>query len=86
MYANYKDYCKISFIPHLGFSVLEIVTAFVKASGVKIPVRICDRRPGDIDEMYASAALAEKELNWKCQYSLEDMCKLTAPHFNDDSL
>lgn len=58
-----------------GFSVLEIVAAFEKASGVKIPVRICDRRPGDIDEMYASAALAEKELNWKCQYSLEDMCK-----------
>lgn len=58
-----------------GYSVLEIVAAFEKASGVKIPVKFCERRVGDIDENYASAALAEKELNWKCQYGLEDMCK-----------
>ena len=59
----------------IGYSVLEIVAAFEKASGVKIPVKFCERRVGDIDENYASAALAEKELNWKCQYGLEDMCK-----------
>ena len=59
-----------------GYSVLEIVAAFEKASGVKIPVQFCERRVGDIDENYTSAALAEKELNWKCQYGLEEMCKI----------
>jgi len=58
-----------------GNSVLEIVAAFEKASGVKIPVKVCDRRVGDIDENYSAVALAEKELGWKCQYNLEDMCK-----------
>ena len=52
------------------------MAAFEKASGVKIPVKICERRVGDVDEMYASAALAEKELKWKCQYGLDEMCKI----------
>ena len=59
--------------------MLEIVAAFEKASGVKIPVQFCERRVGDIDENYTSAALAEKELNWKCQYGLEEMCKILHP-------
>jgi len=58
-----------------GYSVLEIVAAFEKASGVKIPVKFCERRVGDIDENFTSAALAEKELGWKCKYGLEEMCK-----------
>ncbi|MCI19466.1 UDP-glucose 4-epimerase-like [Trifolium medium] len=48
-----------------GTSVLEMVDAFEKASGKKIPVKLCPRRPGDATEVYASTEKAEKELGWK---------------------
>ena len=58
-----------------GTSVLELVTAFEKASGVKIPYRIVERRPGDIATCYADTEKAEKLLGWKAKYNIEDMCK-----------
>ncbi len=58
-----------------GYSVLDIVNAFEKANGLKIPYVIGPRRPGDIDECYADASKAEKELGWKAQYGIEDMCR-----------
>lgn len=58
-----------------GSSVLEVVHAFEKASGVKIPVVYKERRPGDVEYSYASVGKAEKLLNWKAQYNLDDMCK-----------
>ncbi|KAL5718430.1 UDP-glucose 4-epimerase [Ranunculus cassubicifolius] len=58
-----------------GTSVLEMVTAFEKASGKKIPVNLCDRRSGDATEVYASTAKAEKELGWKAKYGVEEMCR-----------
>ncbi|KAK8946073.1 Bifunctional UDP-glucose 4-epimerase and UDP-xylose 4-epimerase 1 [Platanthera guangdongensis] len=48
-----------------GTSVLEMVAAFEKASGKKIPMKLCARRPGDATEVYASTEKAEKELGWK---------------------
>lgn len=59
----------------VGSSVLDIVHAFEKATGKKIPYKISDRRPGDAAVCYASTEKAEKELNWKAEKDLFDMCK-----------
>ncbi|MFQ3176415.1 MAG: UDP-glucose 4-epimerase [Psychromonas sp.] len=56
-----------------GSSVLEMVDAFAKASGKKIPYTICPRRPGDIAECWADTSKANRELNWKASRTLEDM-------------
>lgn len=57
-----------------GYSVLQIIKAFEKASGRDIPYEISDRRPGDIAECYADPAKAYEELGWKVKRTLEDMC------------
>jgi len=65
-------------LPHVpitffvGVSVLEIVNTFELVSGVSIPVEIAPCRPGNLASSYASCCLAEKELNWKAQYDLND--------------
>jgi UDP-glucose 4-epimerase len=58
-----------------GTSVLEMVAAFEKVSGKKIPYKLSPRRPGDATAVYASTKKAEKELGWKAKYGLADMCK-----------
>lgn len=58
-----------------GYSVLEVIKNFEKASGVKVPYRIADRRPGDVPVSYADPSLAEKELGWKAKYGIEEMCR-----------
>ena len=58
-----------------GYSVLDIVKAFEKASGVKIPYVITARRPGDIATCYADASKAKAELGWEAQYGIEEMCE-----------
>ncbi len=58
-----------------GYSVLDIVKAFEKASGVKIPYEITARRPGDIATCYADASKAKAELGWEAQYGIEEMCE-----------
>ena len=58
-----------------GTSVLELVQAFEKASGVKVNYKITDRRPGDIGSCYANTEKAEKLLGWKAKYGIEDMCR-----------
>jgi UDP-glucose 4-epimerase len=57
-----------------GSSVLEVVRAFEEASGVKIPLVITDRRPGDIATCYADASKAKELLDWEATYDLKDMC------------
>ncbi|GAB6179471.1 UDP-glucose 4-epimerase GalE [Desulfotomaculum defluvii] len=57
-----------------GYSVLEVVKAFEKASGRKVPYTIVDRRPGDVAICYADPAKARKELNWVAQRGIEQMC------------
>jgi len=57
-----------------GYSVIEAIKAFEKASGKKVPYKIVGRRPGDIAECYANPALAKRELGWVATHSLEDMC------------
>ena len=58
-----------------GTSVLEIVRAFEKASGRKVPYRIVDRRPGDIATCYADPRKAEEKLHWHAEKNIDDMCR-----------
>lgn len=58
-----------------GYSVLDIVHAFEKASGQQIPYEIVDRRPGDIAVCYANADKAAQLLGWTADLNLEDMCR-----------
>ncbi|GFH14570.1 NAD(P)-bd_dom domain-containing protein, partial [Haematococcus lacustris] len=57
-----------------GSSVLEMVAAFEKASGKKVPYQIMDRRPGDSVAVWAATETAETELGWKAKYNINDMC------------
>ena len=57
-----------------GYSVLDVIHAFEKACGKELPYVIDPRRAGDIAECYADPAKAEKELGWKAQYGIEEMC------------
>lgn len=59
----------------IGYSVLDIVKNFEEATGVKIPYSIKPRRPGDIDKCYSSAELAAKELGWKAENGIKEMCE-----------
>ena len=58
-----------------GYTVLEVVENFQKATGINIPFEISDRRPGDIDICYADAGKAKEILGWKAVKSMEDMCR-----------
>ncbi|AZV45331.1 UDP-glucose 4-epimerase [Peribacillus asahii] len=58
-----------------GYSVLDVVREFEKVTGVKIPYQIVERRPGDIAECYANPNKAERELGWKADKTLADMCR-----------
>lgn len=58
-----------------GYSVLDIVNAFIKANGVDIPYVIKPRRAGDIAECFADATKAKEVLGWVAEKNLEDMCR-----------
>ncbi|MDD2498815.1 MAG: UDP-glucose 4-epimerase GalE [Desulfitobacteriaceae bacterium] len=58
-----------------GTSVLQLVQSFEEANGLKLPYEIVPRRPGDIAECYADAGKAERDLGWKAQRNLIDMCR-----------
>ena len=57
-----------------GYSVLDVVKAFEKASGKKVPYEIVDRRAGDAAEAFADVSKSKEEMGWEAQYGLEDMC------------
>jgi len=58
-----------------GYSVLDIVHAFEKVNGIKIPYQFTARRPGDVAECYADPTKAKEELGWTAEYGLEEMCR-----------
>ncbi len=58
-----------------GYSVLEVVQAYEKACGKEIPYTIEERRSGDIAVCYADPTKAEKELGWKAEYGIAEMCR-----------
>ena len=58
-----------------GYSVLDMVKAFSKASGKDIPYKIVDRRPGDVAMCYADPKKANNELGWKAEFGIDRMCE-----------
>ncbi len=60
-----------------GYSVLDVLKAFERVSGVKIPYKIVDRRPGDIAAFYSDPSKAKEMLGWEACYNLEKMCEDT---------
>ena len=60
-----------------GYSVLEIVKAFEKVNGVKVPYEIKPRRAGDIATCYADPTRAKEQLGWVAEKTLDDMCRDT---------
>ena len=59
----------------IGYSVLDVVNTFMKATGQNVPYKITERREGDLPAFYADSTKAEKELGWKAEKNLEDMCR-----------
>lgn len=57
-----------------GYSVLEVIGAFERASGRSVRYRIAPRRSGDVAECFANAELAERELGWSAERNLDEMC------------
>jgi len=57
-----------------GYSVIEVVKAFEKASGRPVPFEIVARRPGDVAQCYAEPGLAERELGWRAERGIDEMC------------
>ena len=58
-----------------GYSVLEVIAAFEKASGRRVPYRIVPRRPGDVAACYADPAFAQAQLGWTAEFDLDAMCR-----------
>ena len=58
-----------------GYSVLDLITTFERVNNIKVPYKIVDRRPGDIATCYANPKKALKELGWKAEKDIEDMCR-----------
>lgn len=58
-----------------GVSVLELVTTFERVNNIKVNYKIVDRRPGDLPEYFADPSKALKELGWKTEKTLEDICR-----------
>lgn len=58
-----------------GYSVLEVVAAFERASGRKVPYSLADRRPGDVAQCYADPSHAKQVIGWQAEYDLDRMCE-----------
>jgi len=56
-----------------GYSVMQVIKSFEKVTGIKLNYKIVDRRPGDIEKIWADPALANNELGWKANKSLDEM-------------
>jgi UDP-glucose 4-epimerase len=58
-----------------GYSVLDLIHNFIKATGIEIPYEICPRRLGDVTQCYANSDKAKEELGWQAKLGIEEMCK-----------
>ncbi len=58
-----------------GTSVLELVNAFERVNGVRVPFVMKDRRAGDVPSCFADPSLALQRLGWKTERSVDDMCR-----------
>ena len=75
--SNLIGYHPINLGTGNGTSVLELVAAFEKASGVPIPKVLTDRRPGDVAKLVAVAGMAKVKLAWEAKLNIDDMCRDT---------
>ena len=72
---------KVSGVEHFnigtgtGYSVLDIVRAYEKATGLAVPYKLVDRRPGDIATCYADPQKAYEVLGWRAENDIDDMCR-----------
>ena len=57
-----------------GYSVLDVIRTFEKASGRQVPYRVVDRRAGDVSACYADPSKANQQLQWTATRTMEDMC------------
>ena len=69
------DNSKLNIGTGIGYSVLDMLKAFEKASGKNIPYKLVQRRAGDIATCYSNPSKANEILAWKAKLNLEDMCK-----------
>ena len=75
-YASKNDGCEVFNLgTGTGYSVLDMVHAFIEANGVNVPYEIVDRRPGDIATCYADPAKSAEVLSWKAERGLQEMCR-----------
>ncbi len=58
-----------------GYSVMELIQLFENISGLKLDYKVVDRRPGDIQSMYADTQFSNRELGWKAEMNLEEMIR-----------
>lgn len=58
-----------------GTSVLQLVDAFERASGIKIKINLVDRRPGDVAQLLAVPTKANTQLDWQAQLGIDEMCR-----------
>ena len=58
-----------------AYTVLEMIETFKKVNNIDVPYEIVERRPGDLPIFFANPNKAEKELGWKAEKTLEDMCR-----------
>ena len=58
-----------------GYSVLEVIDAYAKASGRPIPYELAPRRPGDVATVFTDPTRAQSLLGWQAQFGLDDMCR-----------
>lgn len=72
--ATYNGLMTLNLGTGNGYSVLDVIKAFEKASGRVIPYKIAPRRPGDIAECFADPALAAKTIDWRAALNLDQMC------------
>ena len=72
---NFSDVMTINLGTGKGYSVLEMVKAFEKASGMQVPYKIAPRRAGDIATCFADPSYAKEILDWEAQRGIEEMCE-----------
>ena len=70
-----------------GYSVLELVEAFERVNGIKIPYVIDGRRAGDVPVVYSDPSKAERELGWRAEYGItqDSFCPKTPAKINRDT-
>jgi len=71
--SNKKNYEIFNLGTGKGYSVMEVILSFEKVSGTKLNYEIVDRRPGDVEKVWADTSFANKELGWKAEQGLDEM-------------